>query len=39
VNFKQFNLDSRLLAGIKRAGYTTPTPNQTTSYPYRAGRM
>jgi len=33
VNFNQFNLDSRLLAGIKRAGYNTPTPIQTQAIP------
>jgi ATP-dependent RNA helicase RhlE len=33
VNFNQFNLDSRLLAGIKRAGYSTPTPIQTQAIP------
>jgi len=33
VNFTQFNLDSRLLAGIKRAGYTTPTPIQIQAIP------
>jgi ATP-dependent RNA helicase RhlE len=33
VNFNQFNLDSRLLAGVKRAGYSTPTPIQTQAIP------
>jgi ATP-dependent RNA helicase RhlE len=33
VNFNQFNLDSRLLAGIKRAGYNTPTPIQIQAIP------
>jgi ATP-dependent RNA helicase RhlE len=33
VNFNQFNLDSRLLAGVKHAGYTTPTPIQTQAIP------
>jgi ATP-dependent RNA helicase RhlE len=33
VNFKQFNLDSRLQAGIKRAGYTMPTPIQIQAIP------
>jgi len=33
VNFNQFNLDSRLLAGIKRAGYSTPTPIQSQAIP------
>ena len=33
MNFNQFNLDSRLLAGVKRAGYNTPTPIQTQAIP------
>jgi len=33
VNFNQFNLDSRLLAGIKRAGYSIPTPIQSQAIP------
>jgi ATP-dependent RNA helicase RhlE len=33
VNFNQFNLDARLQAGIKRAGYSTPTPIQTQAIP------
>jgi len=33
VNFDQFNLDTRLQAGIKRAGYTTPTPIQIKAIP------
>ena len=33
MNFNQFNLDSRLLVGIKRAGYSTPTPIQTQAIP------
>jgi len=33
VNFNQFNLDSRLLAGIQRAGYETPTPIQVQAIP------
>jgi ATP-dependent RNA helicase RhlE len=33
VNFNQFNLDSRLLASIKRAGYDLPTPIQTQAIP------
>jgi ATP-dependent RNA helicase RhlE len=33
VNFKQFNLDSRLEAGIRRAGYETPTPIQVQAIP------
>ena len=28
MNFNQFNLDSRLEAGIKKAGYSEPTPIQ-----------
>jgi ATP-dependent RNA helicase RhlE len=37
VNFNQFNLDSRLLAGIQRAGYRTPTPIQTQAIPLALG--
>ena len=33
MNFNQFNLDSRLDAGIKSAGYTTPTPIQEKAIP------
>lgn len=33
MNFNQFNLDSRLLAGIKRAGYNAPTPIQMQAIP------
>jgi ATP-dependent RNA helicase RhlE len=33
VNFEQFNLDSRLSAGIARAGYETPTPIQVQAIP------
>jgi ATP-dependent RNA helicase RhlE len=33
VNFNQFNLDSRLMAGIKRAGYHEPTPIQAQAIP------
>ena len=33
MSFKQFNLDSRLQANIKRAGYNTPTPIQTRAIP------
>ncbi len=33
MNFNQFNLDSRLQAGIKRAGYSAPTPIQTQAIP------
>ena len=31
--FKQFKLDARLLPGIARAGYTTPTPVQMAAIP------
>ena len=33
MNFNQFNLDSRLMTGIKRAGYETPTPIQEAAIP------
>ncbi len=33
MNFDQFKLDSRLKAGIQRAGYTDPTPIQTAAIP------
>ncbi len=33
MNFDQFNLDSRLMAGIDRLGYTTPTPIQVETIP------
>ena len=33
MNFNQFNLDSRLQAGIKHAGYQTPTPIQEKAIP------
>ena len=33
MNFNQFNLDSRLLAGIHRLGYTEPTPVQIAAIP------
>ncbi len=33
MNFDQFNLDSRLLAGIRSLGYTTPTPIQIKAIP------
>jgi ATP-dependent RNA helicase RhlE len=39
VNFNQFNLDSRLLAGIKRAGFSTPTPIQTQAIPAALNRQ
>jgi len=33
VNFEQFNLDSRLMQGIKKAGYETATPIQEAAIP------
>ena len=33
MNFNQFNLDSRLLAGINHLGYTEPTPVQIAAIP------
>ncbi len=33
MNFNQFNLDPRLMAGITRAGYDTPTPIQQAAIP------
>jgi ATP-dependent RNA helicase RhlE len=33
VSFNQFNLDSRLLSAIARAGYITPTPVQSAAIP------
>ncbi|MDD5095414.1 MAG: DEAD/DEAH box helicase [Dehalococcoidia bacterium] len=33
MSFNQFNLDPRLLPGIARAGYTTPTPIQSAGIP------
>ncbi len=33
MNFKDFNLDPRLQAGITRAGYTQPTPIQVQGIP------
>jgi ATP-dependent RNA helicase RhlE len=33
VNFTQFNLDSRLMQGIKKAGYETATPIQEAAIP------
>jgi ATP-dependent RNA helicase RhlE len=33
VNFNQFQLDPRLMAGIKRAGYTEATPIQEVAIP------
>src|SRR5512141_2438880 len=33
MKFEQFNLDTRLMAGIKKAGYETPTPIQEAAIP------
>ncbi|NJC96247.1 MAG: DEAD/DEAH box helicase, partial [Anaerolineae bacterium] len=33
MNFEQFNLDSRLMEGVKRAGYETATPIQEAAIP------
>lgn len=33
MNFEQFNLDSRLMQGVKRAGYETATPIQEAAIP------
>jgi ATP-dependent RNA helicase RhlE len=33
VNFEQFSLDPRIQAGVKAAGYTTPTPIQEQAIP------
>jgi len=33
VNFEQFNLDSRLMVGIKKAGYESATPIQEAAIP------
>ena len=33
MNFNQFNLDARLLAGVQRLGYITPTAIQTEAIP------
>ncbi len=33
MKFEQFNLDSRLMPGIKKAGYETPTPIQEAAIP------
>jgi ATP-dependent RNA helicase RhlE len=33
VNFDQFSLDPRIAAGVKGAGYTTPTPIQEQAIP------
>lgn len=33
MKFEQFSLDTRLMAGIKKAGYETPTPIQEAAIP------
>jgi ATP-dependent RNA helicase RhlE len=33
MRFEQFSLDTRLMAGIKKAGYETPTPIQEAAIP------
>ena len=33
MNFEELNLDRRVLAGVKAAGYTTPTPIQEQAIP------
>lgn len=33
MNFEQFSLDPRILAGVKAVGYTTPTPIQEQAIP------
>ena len=33
MNFEQFSLDPRIVAGIKDAGYTIPTPIQHQAIP------
>lgn len=33
MDFSQFNLDTRLMTAIQRAGYTEPTPIQTAAIP------
>lgn len=33
MNFEQFNLDSRLMQGVKKAGYETATPIQEAAIP------
>ncbi|MBN1423161.1 DEAD/DEAH box helicase [Candidatus Fermentibacteria bacterium] len=33
MSFNQFNLDSRIVSGINRAGYVTPTPIQLAAVP------
>ena len=34
MSFKDFNLDPRLLAGVKKAGFITPTPIQEQAIPH-----
>ncbi|HIP73989.1 MAG TPA: DEAD/DEAH box helicase, partial [Anaerolineae bacterium] len=33
MNFQEFSLDSRILAGVKSVGYTEPTPIQEQAIP------
>jgi ATP-dependent RNA helicase RhlE len=33
MNFEQFSLDARIMAGVKAIGYTTPTPIQEQAIP------
>ena len=33
MQFEQFNLDARLMGGIRRAGYEAPTPIQEAAIP------
>jgi ATP-dependent RNA helicase RhlE len=33
MNFEQFSLDTRIMAGVKAVGYTTPTPIQQQAIP------
>ncbi|MFH1184771.1 MAG: DEAD/DEAH box helicase, partial [Chloroflexota bacterium] len=33
MKFEQFNLDARLMAGIRKAGYEVPTPIQEAAIP------
>ena len=33
MNFTQFNLDARLLAGVQRLDYVEPTPIQSKAIP------
>ncbi|MCB0155577.1 MAG: DEAD/DEAH box helicase [Anaerolineae bacterium] len=34
MNFEQFSFDARIAAGIKQAGYTSPTPIQAQAMPH-----